>query len=80
MEQARHRCNGTEVFMFAQGLELTLTGMSGVFLFLSLLIASMYAQAAVFKYLGVSDESGKTDDADDGDLIAAAIAVKLKNG
>ena len=66
--------------MFAQGLELTLTGMSGVFLFLLLLIASMYAQAAVFKYLDISDESGKTDAADDGDLIAAAIAVKLKNG
>ena len=66
--------------MFAQGLELTLTGMSGVFLFLLLLIALMYAQAAVFKYLGISDESEKTDDADDGDLIAAAIAVKLKNG
>lgn len=66
--------------MFAQGLELTLIGMSGVFLFLLLLIASMYAQAAIFKYLGVSDESEKTDGADDGDLIAAAIAVKLKNG
>lgn len=66
--------------MFAQGLELTLIGMSGVFLFLLLLVVSMYAQAAIFKYLGVSDESEKTDGADDGDLIAAAIAVRLKNG
>ena len=66
--------------MFAQGLELTLIGMSGVFLFLLLLVVSMYAQAAIFKYLGVSDKSEKTDGADDGDLIAAAIAVKLKNG
>ena len=66
--------------MLTQGLELTLIGMSGVFLFLLLLVAATYAQAAIFKYLGVSDESGKTDAADDGDLIAAAIAVKLKNG
>lgn len=65
--------------MFVEGLELTLTGMSSVFLFLLLLIASMYAQAAIFQYLGISDE---TENAAGGDeaLVAAAIAVKLKNG
>ena len=63
--------------MFMEGLELTLIGMSGVFLFLLLLVGLMYAQAAVFKYLGVSDESAKPEDEA---LIAAAIAVKLKNG
>ena len=65
--------------MFVEGLELTLIGMSGVFLFLSLLVALMYAQAAIFKYLGITDESGKSEDEDEA-LIAAAIAVKLKNG
>ena len=65
--------------MVVEGLELTLIGMSGVFLFLLLLIAAMYIQAAIFKDLCITDESG--DDAgDDEDLIAAAIAVKLKNG
>lgn len=67
--------------MLTEGFELTLIGMSGVFLFLLLLIASMYAQAAIFKYLGVSDESEKSSaDAGDEALVAAAIAVKLKNG
>ena len=61
--------------MVVEGLELTLIGMSGVFLFLLLLIADMHIQAAIFKYLCITDESG-----DDEDLIAAAIAVKLKNG
>ncbi|MBQ8347296.1 MAG: hypothetical protein IJY17_06820 [Alphaproteobacteria bacterium] len=65
--------------MFVEGLELTLTGMSGVFLFLLLLIASMYAQAAIFQYLGISDETEKTTGGDEA-LVAAAIAVKLKNG
>ncbi len=65
--------------MFVEGLELTLTGMSGVFLFLLLLIASMYAQAAIFQYLGISDETEKTTDGDEA-LVAAAIAVRLKNG
>ena len=63
--------------MFMEGLELTLIGMSGVFLFLLLLVGLMYAQAAVFKYLGVSDESAEPENEA---LIAAAIAVKLKNG
>jgi len=65
--------------MFVEGLNLTLIGMSGVFLFLLLLVGLMYAQAAVFKYLGVSDESAKPENEDEA-LIAAAIAVKLKNG
>lgn len=65
--------------MLMEGLELTLIGMSGVFLFLSLLIGLMYAQAAAFKYLGVSDESERPEDENEA-LIAAAIAVKLKNG
>lgn len=63
--------------MLMEGLELTLIGMSGVFLFLLLLVGLMYAEAAAFKYLGVSDESEKPEDEA---LIAAAIAVKLKNG
>ena len=63
--------------MLAEGLELTLIGMSSVFIFLMLLVGLMYAQASVFKYLGISDENpAKEDEA----LIAAAIAVKLKNG
>lgn len=65
--------------MFVEGLELTLIGMSGVFLFLLLLIVSMYAQAAIFQYLGISDETEKTTGGDEA-LVAAAIAVKLKNG
>ncbi|MBR4125964.1 MAG: hypothetical protein IKR09_00100 [Alphaproteobacteria bacterium] len=63
--------------MLMEGFELTLIGMSGVFLFLLLLVGLMYAEAAAFKYLGVSDESEKPEDEA---LIAAAIAVKLKNG
>ena len=63
--------------MIGEGLELALIGMSGVFLFLLLLVGLMYAQAAIFKYLGVSDESAEP--AKDEALIAAAIAVKLKN-
>ena len=66
--------------MFMEGLELTLIGMSSVFLFLLLLIASMHAQAAIFKYLGISDETKESTDNTDDSLIAAAIAVKLKNG
>ena len=65
--------------MFVEGLELTLIGMSGVFLFQLLLIASMYAQAAIFQYLGISDETEKTTGGDEA-LVAAAIAVRLKNG
>ncbi len=65
--------------MFVEGLELTLTGMSSVFLFLLLLIASMYAQAAIFQYLGISDETEKTTGGNEA-LVAAAIAVRLKNG
>lgn len=63
--------------MLADGLQLALIGMSGVFLFLLLLVGLMYAQAAIFKYLGVSDESAEPENEA---LIAAAIAVKLKNG
>ena len=62
-----------------EGLELTLIGMSGVFLFLFLLVAMMYAQAAIFKYLDISDEPAESTNNDEA-LIAAAIAVKLKNG
>ena len=65
--------------MLMEGLELTLIGMSGVFIFLLLLVAMMYAQAAIFKYLGIADESAKSEDENEA-LIAAAIAVKLKNG
>lgn len=67
--------------MLVQGLELTLIGMTGVFTFLLLLVVLMSAQAAIFKYLDVSDESETTDkNGADDELIAAAIAVKLKNG
>lgn len=67
--------------MLVQGLELTLIGMTGVLTFLLLLVAAMRAQAAVFKYLGVSDETEATDEnGADGELVAAAIAVRLKNG
>lgn len=65
--------------MFFEGLELTFIGMSCVFLFLLLLVAMMYAQAAIFKYLGVSDEKAEQEDENEV-LVAAAIAVKLKNG
>lgn len=65
--------------MFFEGLELTFIGMSCVFLFLLLLVAMMYAQAAIFKYLGVSDEKAEQEDENEA-LVAAAIAVKLKNG
>lgn len=64
--------------MFFEGLELTFIGMSCVFLFLLLLVAMMYAQAAIFKYLGVSDE--KAEQEDENEALVAAIAVKLKNG
>lgn len=67
--------------MLVQGLELTLIGMTGVLTFLLLLVAAMRVQAAVFKYLGVSDETEATDEnGADGELVAAAIAVRLKNG
>ncbi|MBR1777675.1 MAG: OadG family protein [Alphaproteobacteria bacterium] len=66
--------------MFVEGLELTLIGMSSVFVFLLLLVGVMYAQAAIFKYLGVTDESEKPAADEDEALIAAAVAVKLKNG
>ncbi len=67
--------------MLTEGFELTLIGMSGVFLFLLLLIASMYAQAAIFKYFGGADKPEQSSvDAGDEALVAAAIAVKLKNG
>ncbi len=65
--------------MWIVGLELTLIGMTGVFLFLLLLVALMYAQAAIFQYLGISDETEETADEDEA-LVAAAIAVRLKNG
>lgn len=65
--------------MIAEGLELTVAGMGGVFLFLLLLIGLMYLQAAVFKYLGVSDDSAEGNDEDEA-LVAAAVAVRLKNG
>ena len=65
--------------MFVEGLELTLIGMSCVFVFLMLLVGLMYAQASIFKYLGITDESAGTGNGDES-LIAAAIAVKLRNG
>ena len=65
--------------MFTEGLELTLIGMSCVFMFLMLLVGLMYAQAAVLRYLGITDETAGSGNEDES-LIAAAIAVKLKNG
>ena len=67
-----------EAEMISQGVMVTLYGMGGVFIFLLLLISCMYFQAWVFKYLGISDETQESSAEDDA-LIAAAIAVKIKN-
>lgn len=65
--------------MFAEGITITIAGMTSVFLFLLLLVSLMYGIAAIFKYLEIQDgppiQVGQEDDA----LIAAAVAVKLKN-
>lgn len=64
--------------MISQGVMVTLYGMGGVFIFLLLLISCMYFQAWGFKYLGISDQAQESS-AEDEALIAAAIAVKVKN-
>ena len=67
--------------MITEGLTITAAGMGGVFLFLLLLVSVMYATAAVFKYLGIEDgEASPAVSDDEGARIAAAIAVKIKNG
>lgn len=67
--------------MITEGLQITAAGMGGVFLFLLLLVSVMYATAAVFKYLGITDgEASPAPSDDEGARIAAAIAVKIKNG
>lgn len=67
--------------MLAEGLKVTVYGMGGVFLFLLFLVSLMYVQAGIFKYLKISDKSAEVgqDNADE-EMVAAAIALKLKNG
>ena len=68
--------------MITEGITITAAGMGGVFLFLLLLVCAMYAQAWIFSYLGIADEeeSNENDSAADDAAIAAAIALKIKNG
>ncbi len=68
--------------MITEGITITAAGMGGVFLFLLLLVGAMYAQAWIFNYLGITDEAeaAENDSADDDAAIAAAIAIKIKNG
>lgn len=68
--------------MITEGITITAAGMGGVFLFLLLLVGAMYAQAWIFNYLGITDEaeSAENDSAEDDAAIAAAIALKIKNG
>ena len=68
--------------MITEGITITAAGMGGVFLFLLLLVCAMYAQAWIFDYLGIADETeSDTADSADGDAaVAAAIALKIKNG
>ncbi|HBO59434.1 MAG TPA: hypothetical protein DD624_05960 [Alphaproteobacteria bacterium] len=68
--------------MITEGITITAAGMGGVFLFLLLLVCAMYAQAWIFNYLGITDEAepAENDSAADDAAIAAAIAVKIKNG
>ena len=68
--------------MIREGITITAAGMGGVFLFLLLLVCAMYAQAWIFNYLGITDEAepAENDSAADDAAIAAAIAVKIKNG
>ncbi|MCQ2913982.1 MAG: hypothetical protein MJ247_02160 [Alphaproteobacteria bacterium] len=67
--------------MLAEGLKVTVYGMGGVFLFLLFLVSLMYAQAGIFKYLKISDKSAQSEqDNADEEMVAAAIALKLKNG
>lgn len=68
--------------MITEGITITAAGMGGVFLFLLLLVCAMYAQAWIFDYLGIADEtaSDTADSADDDAAVAAAIALKIKNG
>ena len=67
--------------MITEGITITAAGMGGVFLFLLLLVCAMYAQAWIFSYLGITDET-ESDSAvsDDDAAVAAAIALKIKNG
>lgn len=68
--------------MITEGITITVAGMGGVFLFLLLLVGAMYAQAWIFNYLGITDEAeaAENDSVDDDAAIAAAIAIKIKNG
>lgn len=68
--------------MITEGITITVAGMGGVFLFLLLLVSAMYAQAWIFNYLGITDEAeaAENDSADDDAAVAAAIALKIKNG
>lgn len=67
--------------MMMEGLTITAAGMGGVFLFLMLLVSVMYGTAAVFRYLGIEDAAPVPAAADDeGARIAAAVAVKIRNG
>ena len=68
--------------MITEGITITAAGLGGVFLFLLLLVCAMYAQAWIFDYLGIADEteSDTADSADDDAAVAAAIALKIKNG
>lgn len=67
--------------MLAEGLKVTVYGMGGVFLFLLFLVSLMYAQAGIFKYLKISDKPAQSEqDNADEEMVAAAIALKLKNG
>ena len=59
--------------MLNDSLMLTVAGMGSVFLFLTFLVALMYAGAAVFSYIGPRET---TDDGEDG-AVVAAIAVAL---
>lgn len=66
--------------MITEGLEITAVGMTSVFLFLLLLVVSMNLLAAAFRYLGIADEApAQRESEEDEALIAAVVAVKLKN-
>ena len=69
--------------MITEGITITAAGMGGVFLFLLLVVCAMYAQAWIFSYWGIADEEESNENdssADDAAAIAAAIALKIKNG
>ncbi len=63
--------------MLTQGIELTLIGVTSIFSFLILLIAMMYVQAFIFEHLDITDPT--PDSLEEDEMMALAIAVKLKN-